>query len=95
VTAAGDLLLVSSQGDSEFAVYTRDSLAYLGRFDIDPGSAVDGCSETDGIDATSAALGSTFPRGIFICQDGWNGTPGNSGNQNFKFVDFGSIDSVF
>ncbi len=75
-----------SQGSNDYTVYDRTSQAYLGRFAVTNGDRADDCEDTDGIDATSAALGPAFPQGVFVCQDGSNGTPGTSGNQNFKFV---------
>ncbi|GGO58034.1 phytase [Streptomyces lasiicapitis] len=86
ITAAGNRLFVSSQGSNDFTVYDRGSGAYLGRFGVASGTAADDCEDTDGIDATDTALGSAFPKGVFICQDGSNGSPGGSGNQNFKYV---------
>jgi PKD repeat protein len=56
--------------------------------------AVDGCGRTDGIDALATDLGPSFPQGIFICQDNANTTPGNNGNQNFKFVPLESVVSL-
>ncbi|MEV7443306.1 phytase [Streptomyces sp. NPDC091204] len=46
-------------------------------------------------DATSANLGPAFPQGVFVCQDGSNGAPGTSGNQNFKFVPLQRITARF
>ncbi|MEU4659996.1 phytase [Streptomyces sp. NPDC023723] len=86
ITAAGDRLFVSSQGSDDYTAYDRSSGAYLGRFSVVSGTAADDCEDTDGIDATASALGSAFPQGLFVCQDGSNSTPGSSGNQNFKFV---------
>lgn len=86
IAAAGNRLFVSSQGSNDFTVYDRRSGAYLGRFGVASGSAADDCEDTDGIDATATALGAAFPKGVFICQDGSNGAPGSSGNQNFKYV---------
>ncbi|RSS40569.1 phytase [Streptomyces sp. WAC08241] len=86
IAAAGNRLFVSSQGSNDYTVYDRTSQAYLGRFAVTNGDRADDCEDTDGIDATSAALGPAFPQGVFVCQDGSNGTPGTSGNQNFKFV---------
>lgn len=86
ITAAGDRLFVSSQGSNDFTAYDRSSGAYLGRFAVTNGTVADDCEDTDGIDATAANLGSAFPQGVFICQDGSNGAPGSSGNQNFKLV---------
>ena len=56
------------------------------KFRVSGGDQADGCSITDGIDATSWWLGSQFPHGMFICQDNTNTKPGTAGNQNFKFV---------
>jgi 3-phytase len=75
-------LLASSQGNDSFTVYRREGEnPYLGAFRIVDG-AVDGCSDTDGIEVTSAALGPAFPRGLFVAQDGSN----KGGNQNYKLV---------
>jgi 3-phytase len=86
IAAAGNRLFVSSQGSDDYTAYDRSSGAYLGRFSVVDGSAADDCEDTDGIDATASALGTAFPQGMFVCQDGSNSAPGTSGNQNFKFV---------
>ncbi|MFJ6754565.1 phytase [Streptomyces sp. NPDC091273] len=95
ITAAGNRIYVSSQGSNDFTVYDRTTRAYLGRFSVSNGTAADDCEDTDGIDATSANLGPAFPQGVFICQDGSNGAPGTSGNQNFKFVPLQRITALF
>ena len=78
---------VSSPANSYFTAYRLDGAnTYAGAFRITAGTNADGCSRTDGIDAVSANLGDAFPSGLFVCQDDANTTPGNSGNQNFKFV---------
>ena len=80
-------LLASSEGDSTFSIYRRGGeQAWLGRREVADGSAADGCTDTDGIEAVAANLGPDFPAGIFVCQDGSNTTPGPAGNQNFKYV---------
>lgn len=80
-------LLASSQGDSTFAIYRRGrDNAWLGQREVVDGTAADGCSDTDGIEAVAANLGPDFPAGIFICQDGRNTAPGSTGRQDFKFV---------
>jgi 3-phytase len=80
-------LLASSEGDSTFSIYRRGGeQAWLGRREVAGGSAADGCTDTDGIEAVAANLGPDFPAGIFVCQDGRNTTPGPAGNQNFKYV---------
>jgi 3-phytase len=43
---------------------------------------VDGAEGTDGIEVTTASLGTRFPSGLFVAQDGHN----DSGRQNFKLV---------
>ncbi|AYV26225.1 3-phytase precursor [Streptomyces sp. ADI95-16] len=95
ITAAGNRIYVSSQGSNDFTVYDRTTRAYLGRFSVANGTAADDCEDTDGIDATAANLGPAFPQGVFICQDGSNGAPGASGNQNFKFVPLQRITAQF
>ena len=75
-------LIASSQGSNDFTVYERDgNHAYLGRFDIGSGE-VDAVTTTDGIEVTSFGLGNAFGQGLFVAQDGSNG----SANQNFKLV---------
>jgi 3-phytase len=75
-------LLASSQGSSTYALYRRGDNTYVGSFAIGDGDGIDGVSDTDGIDATSASLGPAFPDGLFVAQDGKN----DGGNQNFKLV---------
>src|SRR5215212_4854934 len=76
-------LIASSQGDNRYAVYTRaGDNSYLGSFQIVDGNTIDGTSDTDGIDVTTANLGAAFPRGVFVAQDGSN----DGGRQNFKLV---------
>lgn len=85
-------LIVSSQGNSRFVVYDRRPPHAL-RLVFEVGDArIDGVSETDGIDATSAPLGAAFPRGIFVAQDGLNTGAGGEENQNFKIVDWRDIE---
>lgn len=84
-------LLASSQGNSRFVIYAREGRnAYTGTFEIADG-AIDGCSDTDGIEVTSVPLGPSFPKGLFVAQDGSN--PG--GNQNYKLVPWEAIAEKF
>jgi myo-inositol-hexaphosphate 3-phosphohydrolase len=83
-------LIASSQAASDtlnsYLVYERQgNNTFIRSFKVVSG-IVDGCGRTDGIDALAADLGPAFPNGMFICQDNTNTLPGNSGNQNFKFV---------
>ena len=55
----------------------------------DPARGIDGVSETDGLEVTSAALGPDFPQGLMVAQDGRNIAPEE--RQNFKFVSWADI----
>jgi 3-phytase len=92
---SGTFLLASSQGDSTFGLYTLDlrtaPYQLLRKFRVSSGATADGCSITDGIDATNASLGADFPHGLFVCQDNTNTTPGTEGNQDFKYVPLDAI----
>ncbi|PYU87617.1 MAG: hypothetical protein DMG08_27670, partial [Acidobacteria bacterium] len=77
-----------SQGNSTYVVYRREqSNQYVKTFRIAGGNGIDGTSDTDGIDVTTAHLGPAFPHGVFVAQDGHN----DNGNQNFKLVPWQSI----
>jgi 3-phytase len=81
-------LIASSQGNNSYTVYAREgNNQYLRSFAIAESGAVDGTSETDGIDITNAPLGEAFPAGIFVAQDGKNIDGAARANQNFKVVD--------
>jgi 3-phytase len=81
----GGFLVASSQGDSAYAVFALPDGRYVGRFVVVDG-AVDGTSETDGLDATSRPLPG-FPRGLLVIQDDED----DQGGQNFKLVDWADI----
>lgn len=84
-------LLASIQGNNSYAVYERDGENdYLLSFRIKNGEEIDGTSETDGIDVASQPFGQKWMGGIFVAQDGRNGRQ----NQNFKIVDWMSIEKV-
>jgi 3-phytase len=85
-------LVVSSQGNNSYTVYRREGdNAYLGSFSViaDPVRGIDGISETDGLDVSSANLGPGFEAGAMVAQDGRNLLPVE--NQNFKFVPWSEI----
>ena len=85
-------LIVSSQGNNSYAVYRREGdNGYLGSFSViaDPAKGVDGISETDGLEVSSANLGPGFEQGAMIAQDGRNMLPVE--NQNFKYVPWSTI----
>jgi 3-phytase len=89
---ASPVLVVSSQGNDSYIVYEAvPPFGYLGgfRIGIDGAQGVDGSSETDGLDVTSANLGPQFPAGLLVVQDGRNLMP--SEGQNFKLVDWRTV----
>lgn len=89
----GHYLIASSQGNDSYAVYDiDDDHAFVGRFRVGPAGAIDGSQETDGIDATGASLGSAFPRGMLVVQDGYNAPDGSA--QNFKLIDWRRIEAA-
>jgi 3-phytase len=88
-------LVVSSQGTDNFVVYRREGgNEYVGTFHIvaDADGGIDGVSETDGLEVTSAALGPAYPGGLLVAQDGRNIAPAQ--RQNFKFVSWADIARV-
>jgi 3-phytase len=85
-------IVVSSQGNDSYSVYRREGdQAYLGSFAIiaNPSNGIDGVSETDGLDVSSANLGPGFENGALVAQDGRNVMP--TENQNFKIVPWKAI----
>jgi 3-phytase len=88
-------LIASNQGEDNYAVYRLEgNNEYVGKFHIVANEelGIDGASETDGLDVTSAALGPGFPRGVLIVQDGRNLTPKD--RQNFKLVPWDRIEKA-
>jgi 3-phytase len=80
-------LIASNQGADNYAVYERQGdNKFLGHIHIvaDDATGIDGASETDGLDVTSANLGPAFPHGALVVQDGRNISPDD--RQNFKIV---------
>lgn len=90
-------LLASSQGDNRFVAYDRDgSHEYEGDFTVSAGD-LDGSEECDGAAVVAAPVGSQFPDGLLVVQDGSN-TPDITDpagepieNTNFKFVDWSDV----
>lgn len=85
-------LVVSSQGNNSYIV--MDSAppfkvrgAFRIGFNVEAG--IDGASETDGLDVTSANLGGAYGRGMLVVQDGFKRLP--DGPQNFKYVAWDDI----
>lgn len=88
----GSYLVVSSQGNDSYVVADAEPpFRVRGAFRIGMNVAggIDGTSETDGLEATAAALGPRFPRGLLVVQDGHKRLP--DGPQNFKLVDWDDV----
>lgn len=82
----GGYLIVSSQGDSAYTVYCLPAVTYAGRFRIG-GGAIDGTSDTDGIELALGDFGPAYPQGLFVAQDGDNAPD----TQNFKYVSWAKV----
>ncbi len=88
-------LLASSQGNYSYAVFERQgNNKYLGSFRIADGD-IDGVEETDGIDVTNVPLGSQFPKGMLVVQDGYNYDGKKLKSQNFKYISWKEIEELF
>jgi 3-phytase len=91
-------LIVSSQGNSSFAVYQRKSPnVYIGSFRIEGNEelGIDAVNGTDGIDVTHLPLGPAFPYGLFVAQDDSNQGPELINHQNFKLVPWEKVAVAF
>lgn len=83
----GSWLVVSSQGNDSYVVLdAAPPFRVRGAFriGIDAQAGIDGASETDGLEVTSARLGGPYARGLLVVQDGHKRLP--DGPQNFKLV---------
>lgn len=77
--------------NSFFATYDRETLDLVGTFRVTAGAVSDDCDRTDGVAAAYADLGTSYPDGLFVCQDNNNDAPGSVGNQNLKYVPLGEV----
>jgi 3-phytase len=82
----GGYLVVSSQGDNAYAVWSLGNERWLGRFRIAAGKQ-GATEETDGIELQLGDFGSGYPGGLFIAQDGVNAPSA----QNFKLVAWADV----
>ncbi|MDD1452916.1 phytase [Sphingomonas sp. H160509] len=82
----GGYLVVSSQGDNAYTLYRLPGVTYAGRFRIG-GGAIDGTSDTDGIELMLGNFGPAYPQGLFVAQDGDNAPA----TQNFKYLSWASV----
>ncbi|MEH8016708.1 phytase [Rheinheimera muenzenbergensis] len=85
-------LVVSSQGNDSYVVYDAVApyaLRLRFRVTTNPQLAIDGSSETDGLEVTTRSLGPSFEQGALIVQDGRNRMPEQG--QNLKLVPWADI----
>lgn len=97
-------LIASSQGDSTFAVYSREGdNAYLGSFIVGDANGIDSVDGSDGLDVINVSLGPDFLSGLLVVHDQQNepaliveddGELVNASG-NFKFVPWGNVASSF
>jgi 3-phytase len=84
--AAGGVLVASSQGDNAYTVFSLPGIEPLGRFRIAQGT-YGSAEETDGIALAGGNFGPDYPQGLFVAQDGHNGSLA----QNFKLVSWADV----
>ncbi len=87
-----DYLIVSSQGDNSYVVLDAAApFAVRGRFRVgfNLPAGIDGTSETDGLDVSTANFGGAYSQGMLVIQDGYKRLP--DGPQNFKYVAWGAV----
>ena len=80
-------LIVSSQGDNSYVVLDAAApFTVRGRFRVgfNVAAGIDGTSETDGLDVSTANFGGAYGQGMLVIQDGYKRLP--DGPQNFKYV---------
>lgn len=89
-------LIVSSQGDSAFAVWRVDGVQpdYAGRFSVVGANGADPVTGTDGVAALGGPVGA-FPEGLVVMQDdsdtAGEAPAGGRVGQNFKWVDWREV----
>ncbi|MGB6298916.1 MAG: phytase, partial [Rivularia sp. (in: cyanobacteria)] len=97
-------LIANSQGDSSYAVFSREgNNEYLGSFVVGDNNGIDQVNESDGLDIINVGLGSEFPNGLLVVQDGANDPQFvvedeeelENASTNFKFVDWEQVASSF
>ncbi|MBX8508896.1 phytase [Pseudomonas cichorii] len=87
-----DYLVISSQGNDSYVVVDAEApYALRGAFRVGLNArlGIDGTSETDGLEVTSANLGGPWSKGMLVVQDGRKRMPEQA--QNFKFVPWADV----
>lgn len=89
---APSYLLASSQGNHSYLVLdAKPPFALRGgfRIGINAKLQIDGTSETDGLEVSSADFGGIYGRGLIVVQDGHKRLP--DGPQNFKYLPWSDV----
>lgn len=91
--ANGGYVVMSSQGNNSYALFSLPDHEFAGRFSVTDG-AVDGTSTTDGIDVTSTPT-AQFPKGFLVVQDDMDETSPSEARkkQNLKVIDWRDIEA--
>ncbi|WP_371264092.1 phytase [Pseudomonas sp. NFACC45] len=90
--AGHDYLVISSQGNDSYVLLDAEPpYAVRGalRVGLNGAAGIDGASETDGLEVTSANLGGPWNDGMLVVQDGRKRMPEQT--QNFKFVPWSEV----
>jgi len=85
-------IVISSQGNNSYVVLDANApYKYRGRFQVglNAEKGIDGASETDGLDVSSANMGGIWNQGMLVVQDGRNRMPETE--QNFKYIAWSQI----
>ena len=90
--ATRNYLVISSQGNDSYVVLDATApYAVRGAFRIGLNAqlGIDGASETDGLDVTSANLGGIWSNGMLVVQDGRKRMPED--RQNYKYLPWTAV----
>jgi len=69
-------------------VFSRDGQRYLGSFAIGDGPATDRVDATDSLDVVNVPMGSAYPDGLLVTQDGKDAPEGGT---NFKLTPWPTV----
>ena len=91
-TEKDNYLVISSQGNDSYVVVDAEppyALRGAFRVGVNAAAGIDGSSETDGLEVTSANLGGAWSKGMLVVQDGRKRMPEQA--QNFKYIPWGEV----
>ena len=91
-TEKDNYLVISSQGNDSYVVVDAEppyALRGAFRVGVNAAAGIDGASETDGLEVTSANLGGPWHKGMLVVQDGRKRMPEQA--QNFKYIPWAEV----